>query len=85
METNVLEIFQFNFLALAKRIKLNIYDRALHTTELISNFKFKQLYGLTPYQTAVTWNMIQQKLQVCNRFKKKHLLWTLMFLWVYPT
>ena len=45
----------------------------------------KNMYGMSPLQTNVTWNNIIGSLNILDKFRKKHLLWTLQFLRHYQT
>ena len=50
-----------------------------YLSSAVSPENFKSLYGLSVYQTAVTWDLIIQGNEIEHGYEIKHLLWTLFF------
>ena len=73
----------FSYIASCIRHHVNSFTYG--TATVTSATLFKNIYGMSPLQTTVTWNNIIGSLNVAHKFRKKHLLWTLRFLRHYQT
>ena len=82
MSTPELEL-DFSYIATCIRYHVQCFNNG--PSNYIDLSLFKSIYGLTPLQTAVTWNNLIGSLNVLDSFRKKHLLWTLRFLRHYQT
>ena len=81
MITKIIDDFLFE----ATILKRKCDPSSVTTERYINSDLFKKIFGLTPKQVAVTWELIYHNILHDTSFKKKHLLWTLKFLRHYPT
>ena len=74
-----------DFLYIATCIRHHVDSFIYRTATVMSATLFKNIYGMSPLQTTVTWNNIIGSSNVLDKFRKNHLLWTLRFLRHYQT
>ena len=64
----------------------DIQNRSNHRigAEVVENRLFKEHFGISVAVTLIVWNLLVENDLVPEKGQMKHLLWTLVFLKVYP-